>query len=525
MKKKKYTVCSLFVGLCLTSMVQAVAPNIVVILADDMGYSDPACFGGEMTTPGIDRLAREGVMMTHFHNGGMCVLSRNCLMTGNYHKAGNVGFATTRLLPETLRDAGYRTGLIGKWHLPGFPMDRGFGRFYGFTDGGGDHFSYGDHFYDNRTKLGATAQPAGYYSADAFTDRAIDFVKAADPKPFFLYLSYQTPHSPLQASPADIRALRTKYASGWDVARANRFSRQKQLGLVPANAIAPDRPVNLPTWNSLSAAQKDLEGIRMAAYRAMVERMDKGIARLTNELAASGKLNNTLILFMSDNGPDSFSSGDLGNLRNDKLPGDPNSNFQPGTGWAYVSATPWRLYKVSQHAGGVTTGAIVRWPAISGKGRIEAEPVHMIDVLPTLLETAGVAKPVNITGESFLPMLKNLAWQRQNPLFFQFADNRAIRSGDWTMAAVDGGRWELFNTKTDVLEDQDLSQNRPDVVNQLNSQWMSWWKSQTGQVTYMPNSTSEAGGYEPQGDRGTGKMYVPSAMPARLANRYPITAP
>lgn len=496
-------------------------PNIIIILADDMGYSDPGCFGGEMNTPGINRLAKDGVRLTQFRNGGMCVVSRACLLTGNYYKPGNGPFKSGHILSERLKSAGYRTGIIGKWHLPGSPLDRGFDHFYGFQSGAGSHFKYGKDFFRDRESLPEDSQPAGYYSADAFTTDAIDFVNQPADQPFFLYLSYQTPHSPLQAPAADIQANRGKYMAGWDAVRAARFERQKQLGVVSASAELPSRPLNLPKWEDLTEAQRSLEDLRMATYRAMVERMDAGIERLTLELEAKGKLNNTIIFFMSDNGTDPFSSGDAKLLSNDKLPGDADSNFQPGMGWAYASATPWRLYKISQHGGGVTTGAVIRWPVISEVKRVESTPLHMIDVLPTLLEMAKVPGEVKgVVGESFVPMLMKKPWNRKVPLFFQFADNRAIRTEDWTMAAVDGGAWELFDTRKDPFENANLSKSRTEIVRDLDAQWTNWYQKVTRRGAYEPNSTSAEGGYSPQGDRGTGVLYVPSAMPKSLEKRY-----
>ncbi len=514
-------------GLSLRAAEPAPAPpNLLVIVADDMGYSDPGCFGGELKTPSLDRLASQGVRLTHFHNGGMCIVSRAMLMTGDWWPRALPAFTGSRLLPERLKEAGYRTALVGKWHLPGHPLDRGFDHFFGFLEGFADHFSGAPSYRLDRQPFQDFGP--GYYSADAFTDRALAFLKNPPPgqagKPFFLYLSYQTPHNPLQAPAADILRHRGRYLAGWQAVREARFQRQKQMGLVPADSSLPAYPQNLPDWNSLTPAQRDLEDLRMAVYAAMVERMDAGIGRVMQALADSGQADNTLVLFLSDNGADSFSVLDQQLLKQGKLPGERNSNWQLGTGWAYASVTPWRLYKISQHGGGITTGAIASWPAghLGRPGRIEASPVHIADVLPTFLAAAQAGQPPApaVAGESFLPLLQGQTWRRSSPMFFQYRDNRAIRTADWTLAEVDGNGWELFDAARDPLETTNLAGKRPEVVAQLSATWLTWWKTESGQTSYVPEPTQGSQHYKPQGDQGSGVPYVPSAMPENLADRY-----
>lgn len=236
-------------------------PNIIIILADDMGYSDPGCYGGELTTPALNRLANEGVRLTRFQNSAMCVCSRASLLTGNYWPKSIPEFRRTKLLPEILHESGYRTALVGKWHLQGDPMDRGFDHFFGFLGGFGDHFAGSKDFRLDREPF--TAFGPDYYSSDTFTDRAIQFIQSPksgqEDQPFFLYLSFQAPHNPLQAPKADILKHRGKYAGGWQAVREARFKRQMEMGIVPANAKLPDYPKNLPAWESLSPEQRDLE--------------------------------------------------------------------------------------------------------------------------------------------------------------------------------------------------------------------------------------------------------------------------
>lgn len=506
-------------------------PNIVLIVADDLGYSDPGCFGGEIATPTLDRLAHEGLRLTRFHNGGMCVITRASLLTGQWWPRALPRFADTPLLSERLKQAGYRTALVGKWHLPGHPMDRGFDYFFGFLGGFSDHFAGGRDYQLDRAPFSDFGPD--YYSSDAFTDCAVRFLQDAseDPAPFFLYLSYQAPHNPLQAPREDILKYRGRYGEGWQAVRRARFVRQKALGIVPDALDLPAYPKNLPDWESLSPAQRDLEDLRMAVYAAMVERMDQGIGRLMEALDRSGRAANTLVLFLSDNGTDSFSVMDQPMLKRGSLPGDPRSNWQPGTGWAYAGVTPWRLYKISQHAGGVTTGAIAWWPAeMEMGGRIVHSPVHVVDVLPTVTEllarqtpqASGVDADPPPVGESFLPLLRNRPWQRRGPLFFQYMDNRAIRTEPWTMVEVDGDGWELCRTDHDPLETYDLAGRYPPEVTRLDTQWLTWWRDQSGESVYQPTSTREGPHYRPQGDRGSGDRYVPSEMPQALAGRYPL---
>lgn len=499
-------------------------PNIVLIVADDMGYSDAGCYGGEIATPSLDRLAGEGLRLARFQNCGMCVVTRTSLMTGKWWPRALPEFRRSSLLSEKLRDLGYRCGLIGKWHLDGDPMDRGFDHFFGFKGGFSDHFAGGGDYRLDRGPAGALG--AGYYSSDAFAERAVSFIERPSDKPFFLFLSYQAPHNPLQAPRETIAKYRGRYLHGWQAVREERFRRQKESGLFPKSLELPPYPANLPEWKSLDAAQRDLEDLRMAVYAAMIERMDHGIGRVMESLARKGVEENTLVLFMSDNGVDPFPTVDEAMLRQGKLPGDPQSNWQPGTGWAYAGVTPWRLYKISQHGGGITTGAIVRWPERMRRGLaggISHARVHVVDLMPTLLEAASAVAPIDaLAGRSFLPLFRGMDWPREEPLFFQYMDNRAIRTAEWTLAEADGGGWELFDAAEDPLETRDLFKTRPETAAKLAGQWLDWWTAQSGKPGYTPVSTAAGPHYRPQGDRGSGRIYQPSAMPAGLSGRFPV---
>lgn len=498
-------------------------PNVILILVDDMGYSDLGCYGGELNTPALDSLAAEGLRLTQFRNNAMSVCSRMSLLTGKWWPQATRTFARTPLLSERMRQAGYRTALIGKWHLPDHPMKRGFDHFFGFLGGFSSHaFGSKDYYLDNER---FTDFPPGYYSTDAFSDRAVDFIRKSvsseDGAPFFIYLSYQAPHNPLQAPEGDIMRHRGHYSAGWQSVREARFARQKDLGLLPQNAELPPCPENLPDWDSLTPEQKDLEDLRMSVYAAMVERVDRGVSRIVRSLRDCGADRNTVILFLSDNGADSFSNTDDAMLRNGLLPGDlkPGSNWQLGTGWAYAAVTPWRLYKISQHGGGVTSGAILWAPEmLRREERIDHTALHMVDIVPTFSEMAGAAKPDSVDGESFTALFHK-TWHRRTPMFFQFMDNRAIRTDRWTLVEVDDAGWELYDIRKDPLECCDLASQRPDVVRELAQAWTDWWQKQTGKE-YVPSLTTANPHYKPQGDRGSGRLYVPRAMPEQLKERY-----
>ncbi len=284
----------------------------------------------------------------------------------------------------------------------------------------------------------------------------------------------------------------------------------------------PAYPQNLPAWDSLTDAQRDLEDLCMATYAAMVERMDRGIGRVMEALRQSGKADNTLVFVLSDNGADSFSVVDEAMLKRGLLPGDRGSNWQLGTGWAYASVTPSRLYKISQHGGSVTTGAIAGGAGVKGKaGRIESSPIHMVDVMPTFLDAIGT-RVADTAGESFLPLLRGDRRQRKAPLFFQYMGHRAIRTADWTLAEADGAGWELFDAKRNPQETKNLATENAAAVADLDTRWLAWWREQSGHATYEPESAKGSPHYKPQGDRGSGERYSPSAMPAVLKDRMPV---
>lgn len=504
-------------------------PNVILIVADDLGYSDLGSYGGEIKTPALDKMASEGLRLSNMHNAGMCVVSRSSLLTGHWWPKVGYGIETGTNMAQVLQKEGYRTGLVGKWHLKGEPNNKGFDYFFGFLGGYSSYFEGSPDYRLNQEKFDDFDN--GFYSTDAFSNKAIEFVSCKNPetaKPFFLYLSYQSPHNPLQAPKEDIMKYRGSYLKGWQAIREARIEKQIGLGLIQPETPLPDYPQNLPDWDSLSPEQKDLEDLRMSVYAAMVERMDTGIGRLMDALRANGQDKNTLILFLSDNGTDSFSVMDSVFLEKGLLPGDIGSNYQPGTGWAYASVSPRRLYKISQHGGGVKTGAVAWWPkGIKKTGVLSNQNLHMVDIMPTILEVTTTSDANTsqkdsdaFAGKSFLPLLKGENWSRKSPMYFQFMDNRAIRTEKWSLVEVDGNGWELYDTEKDPLETHDLSNQFENQMSILEADWLDWWKSESGNTNYEPESTATGPHYKPQGDRGSGEMYVPYAIPTVLIDKY-----
>ena len=497
-------------------------PNILLILADDLGYSDIGCFGGEIETPNLDRLAAGGVRFTQLYNNARCCPSRAALMTGQHpHRVGmgnmvggqpRPGFPgyTGRVAPEAvflprvLKDAGYSTLMCGKWHLgqPG-PVERGFDEFFGMVHGF-------DSFWD-ASKY--TRLPAGralkkydrFYATDALTDHAVDFLGEARKatKPWFLYLAYNAPHFPLHAPKELIDKYQKVYEQGWDKIRESRFARLASQGLLdrrwkltPRSVVGPNRvstpngwaTKENPAWDSLPADRRTDLARRMATFAAMVDQMDRGIGRVLDDLKTSGELDNTLILFCSDNGacaewdPFGFdvSSGPQNILHTgEKLAGmgQPGTYHSYGSAWANMGNTPWRLYKHYTHEGGISTPCIAHWPlGLKGKGAVNHQPWHFIDVLPTLAKLAGASVPADVSGTNMAGMFAAQR-VRRGPLFWEHEGNRAVREGKWKITAVSpAGEWELYDMEADRTEMNNLAAAQPERVKRMAAQWAQWAK-------------------------------------------------
>jgi len=484
-------------------------PNIIVILVDDMGWSDIGCYGGEIPTPNLDALAKGGLRFTQFYNTGRCCPTRASLLTGLYpHQAGVGHMTDDKGLPgyqgrlndtcvtmaEVLRPVGYFTSMTGKWHvgqnLGVVPWERGFERSLNAPAGG---FYYGQ---GNKAELFLNGQqianddprlPKDWYSTDLWTDYGIRFVDEAmaAKKPFFLYLAHNAPHFPLQAPPEDIARFRGKYMVGWDKLREERYSRQKLMGLIdPAWEMAL-RPPAVKAWETLSAAEKDRFDQLMAIYAACVWHMDKSFGVLVDAIKKRGVLDNTLILFMSDNGGNA-ESGPLGRLEGAN-PGGPGSTVFCGQSWATLENTPNRLYKHYNHEGGISTPLIAHWPAgIKAKGEFRTQPGHLVDIMATVVDVGGATYPKEFRGHAIQPMegrslrpaFSNQPVERE-ALYWEHEGNAAVRKGDWKLVRQQGGgtgEWELYNLKNDRTEMHNLASSEPERVQQLAAIWEAWAK-------------------------------------------------
>ena len=495
-------------------------PNILLILADDLGYSDLGCFGGEIETPNLDRLAAGGVRFTQLYNNARCCPSRAALMTGQHPhnvgmgnmtggqpKPGFPGFTgrvseSATFLPAVLKSAGYSTWMCGKWHLgqPG-PIARGFDEFYGMVHGF-------DSFWDptKYTRLPAgrpTLPSANFHATNAITEHAVEFLRQAPQagKPWFLYLAYNAPHFPLHAPKELIDKYQPVYEQGWDVLRQRRFEKMTRLGLLdkrwtltPRSVVGPNRVSTPngwavrqnPAWDSLPADRRQDLARRMATFAAMVDQMDQGIGRVLAQLKAQGQLENTFILFCSDNGacaewdPYGFdvNSGPTNILHTgEKLAGmgQPGTYHSYGSAWANFCNTPWRLYKHYTHEGGISTPCIAHWPAgVKARGAIAHQPWHFIDLLPTLASLAGGAPPAGIAGVNMAPMLTGRR-QSRTPIFWEHEGSRAVREGKWKITAVGPeGAWELYDIDADRSELHNLAAAQPARVRRMAAQWEQW---------------------------------------------------
>ncbi|AKJ65478.1 arylsulfatase [Kiritimatiella glycovorans] len=492
-------------------------PNILFIIADDMGYSDLGCYGGEVDTPHLDRLANRGVRFTQFYNYGKCEPTRTALMTGhrNTPEIGCYGERAESFLPALLREQGYRTLMAGKWHVSRNPTDRGFERFFGIEEGACNYYTG-----SGRIKLGKTKFPVpaeGFYTTDAFTDYAIRFLDEAQhetpEQPFFMYLAYNAPHDPLQVPEEDIGKYRGVYRAGWEYFKQRRFERIKQMGLIPEDAAMTAWPENLPHWDELTDGQKDMEDCRMATYAAMIDRMDRQIGRVLRWLEKNRKLENTLIVFISDNGANPFDRGSRRMVEAGILPGGPDSHWSLGTAWAHVSNTPFRMYKRNMHEGGICGPMILHWPEAGYEaGSLARMPVHVLDFLPTFHALAGgTARPPGIEGQDISAALR--AGKQSRPDYRTMAymvDHRYVRRGDWKLVSVDGEPWELHHLGRDRTETVNVVDEHPEIARAFDRAFNEWYESFRKEPFEKGKGTSAP---LRMGDRGTGAQYVPVEMP------------
>ncbi len=480
-----------------------------MIMSDDMGYADLGCYGGEIETPNLDRLAAQGLRFTRYYTNNMCVPTRASLMSGCYttKALGPNGTISDHVATaaEALRAAGYATYMSGKWHLckPGdeanLPCQRGFDRFFGTILGASSFWAPASLMLDNEAAEDLYRDPDFYYT-DATTDWALEFMQngLARDAPFFLYVAYTAAHWPLHAFDADIARYAGRYAEGWDSLRRERHARMQELGTVdPAWPLSPRNP-EVPAWKD--EEHKDWQQRRMEVYAAQVTRMDHGIGRLLDRLEQAGEADNTLVLFQIDNGgchveytpdrkgpylPERTRDGRPivpGNVPG-VMPGPEDTYQSYGYGWANASNTPFRLYKQHDHEGGITVPLIARWPAkIPDAGGLTDQLAHVIDLMPTFLEAAGIEYPPELEGRplhpadgrSLLPILQGGRRKAPDTLYWRWNKGKAVRQGQWKLVAVGDRTWELYDIEADGTELRDLAGAMPDRVASMERLWNAW---------------------------------------------------
>lgn len=482
-------------------------PNIILILADDMGYSDLGCYGSEIPTPNIDRLATKGIRFTQFYNGARCSPSRASLLTGLYPHQAGVGYLTSDwaqyirdslgapgyqnqlsknvvTIAEALRPAGYATYMSGKWHVgqerPYWPVDRGFDSSIVVLKGY-HYFHPQDGLWAKNDAL-FTPDTTGFYATNYISNHAARFIRQHDAhQPFFLYLAYTAPHWPLHAPAGDIARHRGKYLVGWDSLRQRRYEKMISMGIIDGSWHLSNRDEDAPAWDSLSQARQDAWDLRMAVYAAQIEILDRGIGTLMNELDARGKTQNTLIFFLSDNGA---SAEPIDRDDPDAETGTAGSFLAYGLPWANASNSPFRLYKHWVHEGGIATPLIVSWPGqLSGdKYRVTHEQGHLIDIMATCLEVAGADYPhefrgheiIPMEGRSLLPLLRGEARESHRALFWEHEGNRAVRQGNWKLVSRYRQPWELYDLAGDRSELHDRSGQHPGRVSKMSAMYEEW---------------------------------------------------
>ncbi len=503
-------------------------PNVVLVVVDDMGFSDPGCYGGEIETPNLDRLAEHGLRFTQFYNTGRCWPTRCGLMTGYYPQqirmdpvkrgARLPDWAPT--LPHHLKPLGYRCYHAGKWHVNGAPKvvaDGGFDRSYHLQD-------HDRNFNPQRHEIDDEPQPpveknSGYYTTTAIAEQTLrqldDHAKNFAAQPFFVFTAFTVPHFPLHAPPGDIEKYRDKYLSGWDNIRTERHERLKKLGIVNCRLSAredgvgpPYRFANVPgnlgdgevlfplAWNTLDEAQKKFQANKMAVHAAMVDRMDKEVGRIVTKIQEMGAWENTILFFLSDNGASAeiMIRGDMHDPA--AVPGSDASYLCLGPGWSTASNTPFRRHKVWNHEGGISTPLIVHWPkGITKPGTLRHDVGHVVDIVPTILESVGL-DPSKISsdgtgpkysGRSLLPaILGTIKEADRDDVYFEHEGNAALRCGDWKILYTKTGEpkeavfadksdgtagWSLYDLSTDRCEQNDLAAKHPEKLVQMVVRW------------------------------------------------------
>lgn len=495
-------------------------PNIVLVVADDLGWSDLGCYGGEIPTPHLDSLAANGLRFRQFYTNAVCGPTRASILTGLHcQRIGHHGrhwnqptdFTKSVTLGEMLQTAGYRTLMVGKWQERDLPARRGFDRFFGpMCQGKISYFNevQANPFYRNEDRWPV---PKQFSMTDALTEHAVRFVneattRASDRKPFFLYLAYVAPHWPLHAPEAEIAPHRERYRSGWDTIRDARIARQRKLDLLPEKWTPHPWPQDV--HRSKMERYPDWQAERMAVYAAQVASIDRGVGQVLDQVRESGDWDNTLILFISDNGaapdggvvPTTTGFGFGPGKRNDDwridrvpirpgsgpetMPGPADTFAGYGHGWATVSNTPFRNTKMTAYEGGIRSPYIAHWPKVISKGgRISEQVGHVVDLMATFLDITGTTypktfadrTPLPLDGLSLLPTFRGKDGPEHRELFWNAPKNQAMRSGQYKLVnAAPGKPWELYDLATDATETRNLAKRHPDTVLDLAARWNAW---------------------------------------------------
>lgn len=502
-------------------------PNIVLIMLDDMGYSDLGCYGGEIQTPNIDRLAKEGIRFTQMHNCARCCPTRGSLMTGQYpQKAGITGMGVnlsmnTATIAEVLRANGYHTGMTGKWHLSttkplddkeehlrwlahqsehgtfspleNYPCNRGFDEHWGTIWG---VINYFDPFSLVHNEDPIKEVPDDFHMTDFITEKSIDLIDkfSRDEKPFFLYVAHNAPHWPLQALREDIAKYNNTYSNGWDELRQQRYERMIKMGLIDFETFK--LPANSSGRKWEECEDKEFESACMSVHAAMIDQVDQGIGEIIEKLKETGRYENTLIFLLSDNGASyergnktgfdraAFTRDSRPIVYNAQNPGDETTWNYIGNAWASAANTPFRFWKMESYEGGSATPFIIHWPAgiKSKKNEINRGLAHVIDVLPTCIDITGAKFPEMINGQaalkpvgtSLLPLINKELAEVHDTLYWEHQGGKAIRTNEWKMSAQANRKWELFKIKIDHTEMDDLSAKFPEIVDELDATWNRW---------------------------------------------------
>jgi arylsulfatase A-like enzyme len=500
-------------------------PNVLLILADDLGYSDLGCYGSEIKTPHLDSLARNGLQFTQFYNTARCWPSRAAILTGYYAQqvrrdklpgvpSGGRGRrpAWAKLLPARLKSLGYRSYHSGKWHLDGMPLGTGFDRSYYLRDQG-RFFNPRVHWEDDK-KLPAVKPGTNYYATNAIASHAVKCLKDHSKKhanqPFFHYLAFTAPHFPLHALPEDIARYRKIYQQGWQAIRKQRWQRMKKKGLVTGMPSKVERDLGPPyhfpkalgilgpgevnrplPWDQLTKQQQKFQAEKMAIHAAMIDRMDQGIGKVLAQLRTMKAYENTLILFLSDNGASAeIMVRDDGHDRN-APPGSAATYLCLGPGWSTSSNTPFRRHKTWVHEGGISTPFIAHWPkGISARGELRHNAGHVVDITPTILSLAGNKNPPandklapTPPGKNLLPAFSKDGTVTRETFWWLHEGNRAIRMGHWKLVAAKNETWELYDLRTDRAEQHNLAKRHPEKVRQLERAWNAQWNTIQKQAT------------------------------------------